>query len=203
MDDPTYRDVGTGKPDSLERLWAPYRMSYIAEDVTERHCEDVSAEETDEAGSKDPFLQIPKCSDEEGLIVARGEHCFICLNLYPYNPGHSMVIPYRKVANYEDLTEEELFELAVMTQQLIRVIRQVSSPDAFNVGFNLGTGAGGSVSDHLHQHVVPRWVGDANFITLFGSTKVLPQTLQKTRELLAAEWQRQETEQSSHSKETK
>ena len=102
-----------------------------------------------------------------------------------------MVIPYRQVANYEDLTTAETMELALMTQRLIRVIRAVSHPDAFNIGFNLGNGAGGSVADHLHQHVVPRWVGDANFITLFADTKVLPQTLRETRQLLAEEWARQ------------
>lgn len=186
MPEASYRDQGAGHPDALERLWAPYRMSYIAEEVG-------GADESSSTGTKpesNPFLEIPRRSDADGLIIARGEYCFICLNLYPYNPGHAMVIPYRQVANYEDLTEKEVCELAQMTQQLIRVIRNVSHPDAFNIGFNLGKGAGGSVSDHIHQHVVPRWIGDANFITLFGNTKVLPQTLQETRKLLSAEWQR-------------
>lgn len=200
MNDRKYRDVGAGEPDSLERLWAPYRMSYIAEEVSDQDCAEASDNDATSA-KRNPFLDIPRRSDADGLIVARGEYCFICLNLYPYNPGHSMVIPYREVANYEDLTKDEVVELAQMTQQLIKVIRAVSNPDAFNIGFNLGKGAGGSVSEHLHQHVVPRWVGDANFITLFGNTKVLPQTLQQTRELLAAEWQRQTLETRSDAKE--
>lgn len=202
MSDMKYRDVGVGASDSLERLWAPYRMTYIAEEVSDKKC--VDADSGHSSGKEhNPFLDIPRRSDADGLIVARGEYCFICLNLYPYNPGHSMVIPYREVANYEDLTEAEIIELAQMTQQLIRVIRAVSNPDAFNVGFNLGRGAGGSVSEHLHQHVVPRWVGDANFITLFGNAKVLPQTLHKTRELLATEWHRQAVSKSSDTKENR
>jgi hypothetical protein len=108
-----------------------------------------------------------------------------------------MVIPYRKVAHYEDLTEDEVLELSLMTQRLIRVIRAVSHPDAFNIGFNLGSGAGGSVSEHVHQHVVPRWIGDANFITLFANTKVLPQTLRETRRLLSEEWVRQTADRDS------
>ena len=183
-----YVDSGVGVPDKLERLWAPYRMSYITEEAAPVEETETSANTC--TSSRDPFLNLPKCSDEEGLIVARGELCFVCLNLYPYNPGHSMVIPYRQVADYEELTTAETMELALMTQRLIRVIRAVSHPDAFNIGFNLGNGAGGSVSEHLHQHVVPRWVGDANFITLFADTKVLPQTLQQTRRLLAEEWVR-------------
>ncbi|ALE18474.1 diadenosine tetraphosphate hydrolase [Lawsonella clevelandensis] len=189
MPKPEYVDSGLGTPDKLERLWAPYRMSYITEEAAPVEEPETSANACTK--SRDPFLYLPKCSDEEGLIVARGELCFVCLNLYPYNPGHSMVIPYRQVADYEDLTTAETMELALMTQRLIRVIRAVSQPDAFNIGFNLGNGAGGSVTDHLHQHVVPRWVGDANFITLFADTKVLPQTLQDTRRLLAEEWERQ------------
>lgn len=189
MPKPEYVDSGLGTPDKIERLWAPYRMSYITEEAAPVEEPETSANACTK--SRDPFLYLPKCSDEEGLIVARGELCFVCLNLYPYNPGHSMVIPYRQVADYEDLTTAETMELALMTQRLIRVIRAVSQPDAFNIGFNLGNGAGGSVTDHLHQHVVPRWVGDANFITLFADTKVLPQTLQDTRRLLAEEWERQ------------
>ena len=153
---PEYVDSGLGTPDKLERLWAPYRMSYITEEAAPVEEPETSANACTK--SRDPFLYLPKCSDEEGLIVARGELCFVCLNLYPYNPGHSMVIPYRQVADYEDLTTAETMELALMTQRLIRVIRAVSQPDAFNIGFNLGNGAGGSVTDHLHQHVVPRWV---------------------------------------------
>jgi ATP adenylyltransferase len=113
---------------------------------------------------------------------------YAVLNLYPYNPGHMMVVPYRKVANLEDLTPAESAELMAFTQQAIRVMKQVSRPAGFNVGLNLGGVAGGSLADHLHQHIVPRWGGDANFITIVGGVKVMPQLLRETRALLAEAW---------------
>lgn len=136
-----------------------------------------------------PFLDIPRMSDEDGLIIARGESVYAVLNLYPYNPGHTMIVPYRQVADLEALTPAEAAELMAFTQRIIAVIKGVSNPDAFNVGLNLGRSAGGSLSEHLHQHVVPRWAGDANFITVIGETKVMPQLLRDTRALLARAWQ--------------
>ncbi|WP_137872690.1 HIT domain-containing protein [Rhodococcus sp. Q] len=175
-------DTGPGDPDRLQRLWSPHRMSYIAESPR--------AAKSDEG----PFTAIPKMSDEEGLIVARGEHVYAVLNLYPYNPGHMMVVPYRRVAALEDLTAGESAELMAFTQQAIRVVKRVSRPDAFNVGLNLGAAAGGSLAEHLHQHIVPRWGGDANFITVLGGTKVMPQLLRETRALLSAAWQEMSTD---------
>lgn len=141
--------------------------------------------------SSQPFTVIPTLPDEEGLIVARGESVYAVLNLYPYNPGHLMVLPYREVSELEDLTDAESAELMAFTQKSIKVIKAVSRPDAFNVGLNLGRSAGGSLAEHLHMHVVPRWSGDANFITVVGQTKVIPQLLRDTRRLLADEWVRQ------------
>ncbi|GED97855.1 HIT family protein [Gordonia crocea] len=164
--------------DQLQRLWSPHRMSYIT----------AAPRPADATGH--PFLDIPKLSDEDGLIVARGETVYAVLNLFPYNPGHTMIIPFRQVADLEDLTDDESRELMAFTQKTIRVIKAVSSPDAFNVGLNLGAAAGGSLSEHIHQHIVPRWTGDANFITVVGDTKVLPQLLADTRRLLADEWAR-------------
>ncbi|QCQ90874.1 HIT family protein [Rhodococcus sp. SGAir0479] len=169
-------DVGAGDADHLQRLWSPHRMSYIAE-----------APKTS-SSSEGPFSEIPKLSDEDGLIVARGESVYAVLNLYPYNPGHMMVVPYRRVAALEDLTAEESAELMAFTQRAIRVIKRVSRPDGFNVGLNLGGAAGGSLAEHLHQHIVPRWGGDANFITILGGAKVMPQLLRETRALLAGAW---------------
>jgi ATP adenylyltransferase len=125
---------------------------------------------------------------EQSLLVASGELCFVVLNLHPYNPGHLMVVPHRHVADLEELSTEEAGELTAMTQHAIRVLKQVSGPHAFNVGLNLGGVAGGSLADHLHQHVVPRWSGDASFITVVGATKTLPQLLADTRALLADAW---------------
>lgn len=135
-----------------------------------------------------PFLEIPTLSDEEGLIVARGQLVYCVLNLYPYNSGHMMVIPYREEPDLENLSFAESTELMAFAQAAVRVLKKVSQPDACNVGFNLGRAAGGSVGEHLHLHIVPRWNGDSNFMTVLGGTKVLPQLLRDTRSLLAGAW---------------
>ncbi|MEZ0049582.1 ATP adenylyltransferase [Mycobacterium sp. MAA66] len=181
-------DRGVGDIDHLQRLWTPHRMSYIVDAPMKKG--------EGSAASKQPFIDIPKMSDEEGLIVARGEQVYAVLNLYPYNPGHLMVVPYRQVSELEDLTDAESGELMSFTQKAIRVMKAISNPHAFNVGLNLGTSAGGSLADHLHMHVVPRWGGDANFITIIGGTKVIPQLLRDTRKLLADEWVAQNGERS-------
>lgn len=187
MTDPAERrivDHGVGDPDHLQRLWTPHRMSYIADAVK-------GDNKVGSAGSSEPFTDIPELSDEDGLMVARGQQVYAVLNLYPYNPGHLMVVPYRRVSELEDLTAEESAELMAFTQKAIRVIKAVSRPHGFNVGLNLGTSAGGSLAEHLHMHVVPRWGGDANFITIIGGAKVIPQLLRETRVLLATEWAKQ------------
>ncbi|MBB3752750.1 ATP adenylyltransferase [Mycolicibacterium sp. BK634] len=176
-------DRGIGEPDRLQRLWTPHRMSYILDVPAQK-----DAQKQGSAGSSQPFTYIPTLSDEDGLVVARGEQVYVVLNLYPYNPGHLMVVPYRQVSELEDLTADESTELMAFTQKAIRIIKSVSSPDGFNVGLNLGKSAGGSLAEHLHMHVVPRWSGDANFITIVGETKVIPQLLRDTRKLLADEW---------------
>ena len=153
-------------------------MNYLAEAPLQRG----------DATRSQPFTDIPHLSDEQGLLVARGELVYAVLNLYPYNPGHLMVVPYRRVSELEDLTDAESAELMAFTQKAIRVIKNVSRPHGFNVGMNLGTSAGGSLAEHLHVHVVPRWGGDANFITIVGGSKVIPQLLRDTRRLLADEW---------------
>ncbi|MEZ0357258.1 HIT domain-containing protein [Mycobacterium sp. ENV421] len=183
-------DRGAGEPDRLQRLWTPHRMNYIL-DVPANKAEKGSAGSAGSAGSSEPFSLIPTLPDEDGLVVARGEQVYVVLNLYPYNPGHLMVVPYRRVSELEDLSIGESAELMAFTQKAIRVIKSVSSPDGFNVGLNLGRSAGGSLAEHLHMHVVPRWAGDANFITVVGETKVIPQLLRDTRKLLADEWSAQ------------
>jgi ATP adenylyltransferase len=174
-------DRGGGESDHLQRLWTPYRLTYLAEAPLKR----------DSSTSEHPFTDIPQLPDEDGLVVARGELVYAVLNLYPYNPGHLMVVPYRRVSELEDLTDNETAELMAFTQKAIRVIKNVSRPHGFNVGLNLGESAGGSLAEHLHVHVVPRWGGDANFITIIGDSKVIPQLLRDTRRLLATEWEKQ------------
>ncbi|MCV7076581.1 HIT family protein [Mycobacterium szulgai] len=179
--DNTILDRGVGQRDQLQRLWTPYRMNYLAEAPKKR----------DDEAPAQPFSDIPHLSDEDGLLVARGEFVYAVLNLYPYNPGHLMVVPYRRISELEDLTGPESTELMAFIQKAIRVIKSVSRPHGFNVGINLGTSAGGSLAEHLHVHVVPRWGGDANFITIIGGSKVIPQLLRETRQLLADEWAQQ------------
>jgi len=180
-EDDSIIDRGVGESDHLQRLWTPYRMSYLAEAPLRR----------EKSSGDEPFTDIPQLSDEDGLVVARGELVYAVLNLYPYNPGHLMVVPYRRVSELEDLTDKETAELMAFTQKAIRVIKNVSRPHGFNVGLNLGESAGGSLAEHLHVHVVPRWGGDANFITIIGDSKVIPQLLRDTRLLLATEWEKQ------------
>lgn len=157
----------------LERLWAPSRMKYVTSDAASNGC---------------PFCVIPSGEDEPGLVVRRGDSCYAVLNLYPYNPGHLMVVPYRHVSGLGDLTDDELVEIARMTRDAVRAIESVSRPHGFNTGLNLGGAAGGSLSAHLHQHVVPRWGGDANFMTITAGTKVMPQLLGETRTLISGAW---------------
>ena len=171
-------DRGAGGPDRLQRLWTPHRMSYIVE----------SPKFGGSGRPSEPFTDIPTLSDEDGLVIARGELVYAVLNLYPYNPGHLMVVPYRRVSELEDLTDAETAELMAFVQKAIRAMKAISRPDGFNVGLNLGKSAGGSLAEHLHMHVVPRWAGDANFITVVGQTKVIPQLLRETRALLAEKW---------------
>jgi ATP adenylyltransferase len=173
---------GAAVSDGFRRLWTPHRLAYIKE----------AAASGAEEGC--PFCRIPTMSDEEGLVVARGRVVYAVLNLHPYNPGHLMVVPYRHVAELEDLTQDESGELMEFTQRAVRAMKKVAAPHAFNVGLNLGAVAGGSLADHLHQHVVPRWGGDANFIAVVGQTKVIPQLLSETRELLVGAWPTSGTE---------
>jgi ATP adenylyltransferase len=165
-------------PDGLQRLWMPHRMAYIKgegkpADGTEPEC---------------PFCQIPKLSDEDGLIVARGADVYAVLNLYPYNSGHLMVVPYRHVADYTELEPAETSELADFTKRSMTALRTASEAQGFNIGMNMGGVAGAGIAAHLHQHVVPRWGGDANFMPVVGRTKVLPQLLADTRVILAEAW---------------
>lgn len=169
---------GVGEPDGIQRLWTPYRMRYI---LGENKPADGSEQEC-------PFCAIPKGTDEDGLIVARGRTGYVVLNLYPYNPGHLMVVPYRHVADYQELTSGETVELAELTRHALRTLRTVSGPEGFNIGMNLGSTAGAGIAAHLHQHVVPRWGGDTNFMPVVAATKALPMLLTDTRTLIADAW---------------
>ena len=137
---------------------------------------------------KCPFCRITKLSDEEALIVFRGKEAYVVMNLYPYNAGHLLICTNRHVAELPDLTVSERNEVQEITAHAMKVLRKVSNAIGFNIGINQGAVSGAGIAGHLHQHVVPRWGGDANFMPIIGKTKVLPKLLQESRDQLAAAW---------------
>ena len=162
-----------GAPDQFQRLWTPHRTAYVSggqKDYTEKTC---------------PFCTAPSRSDEESLIVHRGEHAFVILNLYPYNPGHLLICPYRHIPFYDDATEAETIEIAQLTQLAMKVLREVSHNDGFNIGINQGKVGGAGIADHLHQHILPRWSGDTNFLPIIAHTKTMSRTLDDMRVAIA------------------
>lgn len=165
-------------PDAWSRLWAPHRLDYLRGENRPLAGNEITC----------PFCEIPQMSDEEGLVVHRGKHAYVVMNLYPYNPGHLLICAYRHVADLTELTQEEREEIFALTSHAMTTIRKVSQPEGFNLGMNQGAISGAGVAAHIHQHVVPRWSGDANFMPIIGKTKVLPQLLTITRNELAAAW---------------
>ena len=162
-----------GAPDQFQRLWTPHRTAYVSggqKDYTEKTC---------------PFCTAPSRSDEESLILHRGEHAVVILNLYPYNPGHLLVCPYRHIPFYDDATEAETMEIAQLTQLAMKVLREVSHNDGFNIGINQGKVGGAGIADHLHQHILPRWSGDTNFLPIIAQTKTMSRTLDDMRVAIA------------------
>jgi ATP adenylyltransferase len=132
------------------------------------------------------FCALPaKGDDAEARILGRGEHGFVMLNTFPYNPGHLLVAPFRHIGEVEDLTEGELVDLGRLLQAAIRALRLEMEPQGFNVGMNLGRVAGAGIPDHLHWHVVPRWSGDTNFMPVVGETRVVPELVEETYRKLA------------------
>jgi ATP adenylyltransferase len=178
MEDESLHQDGVGGADQLDRLWTPHRMAYIRGE----------SKPADDTARECPFCRIPALDDAEGLVVHRGETNYVVLNLYPYSPGHLMVCPYRHVADYTETTEEEAAEMSRFIRQAMQVIRSVSGAHGFNIGMNQGAVAGAGIAAHLHQHVVPRWSGDQNFMPIIGRTKTLPQLMTETRKLLAEAW---------------
>ncbi len=149
----------------MERLWSPWRLAYVTGSKVETGC---------------VFCNAPRPPHPESLIVHAGTTCYIVLNLYPYNNGHLMVVPYRHVANLSGLTKDELQELALLTQRSEAALTEAYQPHGLNVGINLGKPAGAGVLDHVHVHLVPRWNGDTNFMTVVGDVRVLPEDLSET-----------------------
>ena len=171
-----------GVPDGFSRFWTPYRMAYI-------HGEGKPADASDRTC---PFCAAPGKDDDEGLIVHRGATCFVLMNLFPYNSGHLLVCPYRHVSDYTELTDAERVELGELTATAMRVSREVAAPHGFNLGMNQGEVAGAGIAAHLHQHIVPRWAGDANFLPIIARTKAVPELLEDARARLAAAWPKED-----------
>ncbi len=156
---------------SRDPLWAPWRVGFIL-------------------GPKTPdcFMctAVSRPPEIETLLLDRTERCFVILNRYPYNNGHLLVGPCRHEGDFTGLDDDELAEIGRLTRHWIGVLRQVMRPDGFNVGWNLGTAAGAGVADHLHQHIVPRWNGDTNFMTICAEQRVINQSLEEAWRLLSA-----------------
>lgn len=156
----------------MERLWAPWRVSYVT-GARPEGC---------------VFCNHPSLSDEEALMVHRGETCFVVLNLYPFGSGHLMIVPFRHVASPGDLNTAERAELWELLDEALAAIETALGAQGHNVGFNLGPAAGAGIADHLHLHVVPRWSGDYNFMPVLADVRVMPQHLAETRAALVAAW---------------
>ena len=154
-------------------LWAPWRIEYIREEK--------------EGGC---FLcrMLSEEKDRANLILLRGETCVVLMNRFPYNSGHLMVAPIRHIAGIEDLTDEESLEMNRLTARAIDALRKVMKPEGFNLGTNLGKAAGAGLKDHLHRHIVPRWIGDTNFMAVIGDRHVVPEALTATYDLLKKEF---------------
>lgn len=156
-----------------EQLWAPWRLEYIQSADEQPGC---------------VFCRVAGLGYEEGLIVHRGGSAFVVLNKFPYGSGHLMIAPYRHVGEFGDLTEEEALEIHRLTSSALGALAQAMRPQGFNLGWNLGRVAGAGVVDHVHEHVVPRWAGDTNFMPVLADVKVIPEHLLETRHRLAAVW---------------
>jgi ATP adenylyltransferase len=151
----------------MDHLWTPWRYAYVAAAELISGC---------------VFCDALKQSDQQARIVHRGTHCFVILNTYPYTNGHLMVVPFQHIDQLDKLPAEAAQEMIFLTQKMETVLRKLYVPDGVNLGMNIGKAAGAGVAGHIHMHVLPRWVADANFLSVIGETRVLPETLDQTWE---------------------
>ncbi len=155
---------------SYERLWATWRMAYFSQNNPNNEC---------------IFCSKPKeDTDRDNLILHRGKHTFTIMNLYPYNNGHIMIIPYRHISDFTKLSKEETTEMMEQLKFMISVIKKTMNPEGFNSGINMGRPAGAGIADHLHMHLVPRWTGDTNFLPIFDDTRVISEHIFATYDKL-------------------
>lgn len=165
----------TVMPSPSRPLWAPWRIEFIK---APRHGGCFLCEKSQACASR----------DGENLVIGRGQHAYVLVNTFPYNSGHLLVAPFRHVPDLGDLTPAELLEIMQLTVRAQAVMTQIMRPDGFNFGFNLGAAAGAGLPGHVHGHLVPRWVGDTNFMPVLGGTRVVPQALAETAALLRRAW---------------
>ena len=164
----------------LERIWNGWRADYV-----------VHGQGAQKKSDQSVFTQIlnSDMSDEQCYIVHRGEKVFAIMNAFPYTSGHLLVVPYREVAELEDLSQDETSELWATVTDAVRVLKSVYKPEAMNVGINLGAAAGGSIAQHLHVHIVGRWGGDTNFMVTTANTKILPEALDVSADRIRKAWE--------------
>ena len=154
----------------MDNLWAPWRMQYVR---------------APKKNTKETFLKkLEDGNDEENLVLFRGEHSFVCMNLYPYNNGHIMILPNNIVEKPEELDDVTQFEIMKIASLSMKIIREKMNAEGFNFGANIGASAGAGIAEHLHFHIVPRWKGDTNFMPIIGNTKVHVQGLNDTYVML-------------------
>jgi ATP adenylyltransferase len=154
----------------MDRLWTPWRFDYISN--------------VDHVDSCVFCRILQEFRDEENLVLFRGQHCFLILNLFPYTSGHLLIVATRHISYLTEASPEELQEIITLGQRCEQALRQEYHPNGYNLGFNLGRAAGAGVEHHLHMHVLPRWVGDSNFVSVIGETRVLPEELPATYQRL-------------------
>ena len=153
----------------MDYLWTPWRYTYLA-----------SAAKSQGKPESCIFCELAKLPDTEAKIVHRGEHCYIILNSFPYTSGHVMVVPFAHLDELRKLAVAAAQEMILLAQKLEGVLRETYTPDGINMGMNIGRAAGAGVAGHVHMHILPRWIGDANFMTVTGESRVLPETLDIT-----------------------
>jgi len=156
----------------VKKLWAPWRMAYLRGEGKEDGC----------VFCNKPALD--KSDDKKSLILFRGKHNFIIMNLFPYNNGHCMVVPYKHTGDFCDLNDDEMLELMQLAQLTIKVFKRVFNPEGINSGFNLGKAAGAGIRQHIHFHILPRWEGDTNFMPVLGETRVISEHISETYDKL-------------------
>ena len=195
-------EVTPPENNGYQRLWVPHRMAYIGGekkpvDNSEAACPfcdpriggpSVGANETTIPSVEERAARLETTGAIGLLVVARGQYCFVILNLFPYNSGHILVVPYRHISWYTDLTDDETKEFSQMTKDAIGALTTAYHPQGFNIGMNQGEVGGAGIAAHLHQHVVPRWTGDSNFLPIIAHTKAMPEILSDTRDKLSLAW---------------